>query len=54
MIEPHDKEVRFDKYCKKCKHWELPEWKDECHYCLAEPIRTDTIVPLNFKEKDKK
>ena len=44
------REVYFDKYCKKCKHYELNEVKDPCNECLAESYREETEKPLYFEE----
>lgn len=50
-MEEHVKEVRYDLYCKKCKHYELPQDKEPCHDCLNQPWNVDSKKPIYFKEK---
>lgn len=47
-----EKIVRFDLYCKKCKHYESKESdpKSPCWECLDEPSNTDSRKPINFTE----
>lgn len=47
------KEVRYDEYCKKCKHEKLEEYKDVCHECLSNPTNLYSIKPVRFEEKGK-
>lgn len=46
------KEVNFEKYCEKCKYGKEPEKEDICNECLAEPMNSETEVPVNWKAKD--
>ena len=46
-----EKIVEFDKYCKKCKHWEKAEKEDPCWDCLAEPVNEDSHRPMYYEEK---
>ena len=46
------KEVYFDKYCKTCKHKDVPEKDDPCAECLENPINLYSHKPVNYKEKD--
>lgn len=47
------KEVRFDEYCKKCKHWEKSEADDPCYDCLDQGWNTNSHKPIYFDEDDK-
>lgn len=46
------KEVRFDKWCSKCEHKEMPETDDPCNDCLAQGYNVDSTKPLYFKEAE--
>ena len=46
------KEVYFDVYCKKCKHWEKSESEDPCYDCLEDGWNDDSHKPVRFEEKD--
>ena len=50
-MEEHYKEVRFDQYCKKCKHYSLEEEKEPCHECLSNPSNLYTHKPVLFEKK---
>ena len=45
------KEVRFDKYCKTCKHYILEEYKDPCNECLEIGMREGTEKPDRYVEE---
>lgn len=49
------KEVRFDKYCSKCKYKDVDDTKGQppCHECLSDPVNYGTEVPVKFKAKEK-
>ena len=32
-----DKIVRYDRYCKTCKHWKLDQAEEPCNECLDNP-----------------
>lgn len=49
-MELRTKEVRFDLYCKKCKHWDCPEGEDPCDLCLEEFSNEYSHKPLYFEE----
>ena len=49
-MEMREKEVRFDLYCSKCKHWKKSEGEDPCADCLNEPKNTDSHKPVYFEE----
>ena len=48
------REVRFDLYCKDCKHGKVPETESACFDCLEESVNLHTYKPTGFKEKEKK
>lgn len=52
-MQPNEKFVEFDKYCKKCTNFKTTPTADPCNECLSVPARLGTRVPLKFKE-DKK
>ena len=45
------KEVYFDVYCPKCKHYGKDESEDPCWDCLTEGINEDSHKPVYFEEK---
>ena len=47
------KEVRFDLYCKKCKHCDKKEDKEPCDECLNNPVNLYSHKPINFEEEKK-
>lgn len=44
------KEVRFDQYCSKCTHKDVPGSRPPCDECLSIPIRPYSHKPEKFKE----
>ena len=46
------KEVYYEQYCKKCKHWELDDAEDPCDECLGTPMNQDSHKPVYFEEDD--
>lgn len=48
------KEVRFDEYCKNCKHYEKSEDQDPCWDCLDQGWNEDSHKPIRFEDKDGK
>lgn len=50
-MEDNIKEVRYDIYCKKCKHYKQEDWKEPCHDCLNQPWNVNSKKPIYFKEK---
>lgn len=50
-MEIIDVEVRFDIWCKKCKHHKTPETEDPCNECLNSPMNTQSTKPVNWEEK---
>jgi len=59
MDELRYKEVRFDKWCEKCKHYahKFPkenfsfEAQDPCNTCLVVGMRRGTEKPVSWEEK---
>lgn len=47
------KEVRFDIYCKQCKHYDKSESEDPCWDCLNEGQNWDSHKPLFFVEGER-
>lgn len=62
-MELHDKEVRYDLWCHKCKFYDSMKTEEnsdgtialdisnECNDCLNTPSNTDSHKPVHFKEK---
>ena len=46
------KEVRFDIWCSKCKHKDVPEVKDPCNECLDIGANIDSEKPVKYEEKE--
>ena len=46
------KEVRFDVYCKQCKHYDLGEEKTPCWECLDQGWNENSHKPLYFEEAE--
>ena len=47
------KEVRFDLYCKNCKHFEKDEAEDPCYMCMNQEWNDDSHKPIYYEEKEK-
>ena len=45
------KEVRFDQYCKKCKHCNKKEDEEPCDECLEACMNEGTNRPRLWEEK---
>lgn len=50
-MELQEKEVRFDIWCHKCKHYDLNATDDPCNHCLANPSNSNSTKPVDFEEK---
>lgn len=48
------REVRFDKYCPKCVHKDVPESdpNGECWDCLEAYTNVDSEKPINYKAEE--
>lgn len=44
------KEVRYDIYCKSCKHWAVSASNDPCNDCLGQPSNGDSHVPVYYEK----
>lgn len=53
MVYDEYREVRFDKYCPKCKHMDIEEKNAPCCECLEEPTNLHTDKPVKYEEKEK-
>lgn len=51
-MEVEYREVRFDKYCKECKHFKLDNYDEPCYECLGEPINLYSEKPVKFEEEE--
>lgn len=49
-MEYSQKEVYFNVYCPKCKHWETNDWEDPCDICLATGSNENTHKPVYFED----
>ena len=47
------KEVRFDEFCPKCKHWDKRENEDPCFDCLNQGWNEDSHKPIFFEDNAK-
>jgi hypothetical protein len=45
------REVRYDLYCKNCKHEKVKDNDEPCEECLTESARLYSERPVNFEEK---
>lgn len=45
------KEVRFDEYCKTCKHWPKKDNEEPCDECLDNPTNLYSHKPIKWEEK---
>ena len=43
--------VRFDEWCKDCKHYDTDETEDPCDECLRCPLNWDSRQPVMFEEE---
>lgn len=54
MDEQQYKLVKFEKYCKKCKHFKKKEVEEPCNECLEEPVNLFSHKPTKFESGDEK
>ena len=45
------KEVRYDIYCKECKHLDKREYEDPCYDCMTQNWNEDSHKPIFFEER---
>ena len=48
MNQDHEKIVRFDIWCERCKHFQEDEDNDACYECLHEPMNFESTKPVKF------
>ena len=53
VINNNLKEVYFDHFCNKCKHFDKPGFKDPCNECLENFANEGSHKPIKFEKKDK-
>lgn len=46
------KEVRFDIYCKDCKHFDKKETEEPCWRCMNQGWNEDSHRPIYYEAKD--
>ena len=47
------KEVYYDQYCPKCKHWDKEESEFPCCECMTNSVQVDSHRPEKFEEAKK-
>ena len=53
MASDYDyKEVRYDKFCRKCKYWGYDDYESVCDECLDIPINLYSERPINYVEDE--
>lgn len=50
-MENDYKIVKFDLYCKTCKHLPKKESEEPCAECLETPAQLDSRQPINWEAK---
>lgn len=43
--------VEYEKWCPKCKHFNIEETEEPCNECLTYPAAEDSHKPIRFEEK---
>ena len=46
------KEVRFDLYCKTCKHEKVKDVEEPCNECLDNSANLYSVKPVKWEEKE--
>ena len=49
-----DKIVRYDRYCKTCKHYPLNQAEEPCNTCLDNPTNGYSRKPVKYEKKESK
>lgn len=49
-----DKIVRYDRYCKTCKHYPLNQAEEPCNTCLDKPTNGYSRKPVKYEKKESK
>lgn len=47
------KEVFFQDWCYRCKHWSKDENEEPCDECLSEPGNEDSHKPTEWEASEK-
>lgn len=47
-------EVMFNKYCKHCVNYKVPETEDPCDECLTVPMVESSHKPIHFESRSGK
>ena len=47
------KMVNFNWACPRCIHKDVPETKDPCNVCLAQPVNENSHKPVNYIPENK-
>lgn len=47
----NEKEVRFDLFCKTCKHYQDDESEEVCDDCLNHPVNINSKKPTRWVKK---
>lgn len=50
-MEGDEKIVRYDRYCKTCKHKDLSQDAEPCTTCLTFPTNTNSRKPHKWEKK---
>lgn len=52
-MNPNPKMVKYEDYCKTCKHEKVKDYENPCDECLYESVRLDgSRKPVNWEEKE--
>lgn len=51
MSTTDSKIVRYDRYCKLCKHWEKNQADEPCNTCLNNPTNEHSRKPVKYEKK---
>lgn len=57
MLEDSTWELYLEKFCRYCKHRDIPDHEEPCYGCLAISCMQSVKQPINFEitfEEDKK
>lgn len=45
-----EKIVRYDRYCKNCKHKDLDQADEPCNECLSNPTNANSRKPVKYEK----
>ena len=49
-----EKIVRYDRYCKTCKYYNLNQAEEPCNTCLSNPTNGHSRKPIKYEKGNKK